>query len=146
MRQQEKPVAVAAAADMDVTGCLIVLTERQAETNERIQHRFRFRTCAFADVAADHVGYFFSVANPFLPFEAVVCLQQRECISIHVGQAGVQIGNACWELYCLEHGIQPAVRYLEASELNQAQHRLKHGQDRLMPVRKACMRKRTCPA
>ena len=36
----------------------------------------------------------------FLPF-------QRECISVHVGQAGVQIGNACWELYCLEHGIQP---------------------------------------
>jgi len=31
----------------------------------------------------------------------------RECISIHVGQAGTQIGNACWELYCLEHGIQP---------------------------------------
>uniref|UniRef100_A0A3Q2CIK8 Tubulin alpha chain n=1 Tax=Cyprinodon variegatus TaxID=28743 RepID=A0A3Q2CIK8_CYPVA len=31
----------------------------------------------------------------------------RECISIHVGQAGVQIGNACWELYCIEHGIQP---------------------------------------
>nr|XP_025742490.1 tubulin alpha-1B chain-like [Callorhinus ursinus] len=31
----------------------------------------------------------------------------HECISIHVGQAGVQIGNACWELYCLEHGIQP---------------------------------------
>jgi len=31
----------------------------------------------------------------------------RECISIHVGQAGVQIGNACWELYCLEHAIQP---------------------------------------
>ena len=36
----------------------------------------------------------------FLPF-------QRECISIHIGQAGCQIGNACWELYCLEHGIQP---------------------------------------
>jgi len=31
----------------------------------------------------------------------------REVISIHIGQAGVQIGNACWELYCLEHGIQP---------------------------------------
>uniref|UniRef100_A0A8C4ZFM0 Tubulin alpha chain n=1 Tax=Gadus morhua TaxID=8049 RepID=A0A8C4ZFM0_GADMO len=30
-----------------------------------------------------------------------------ECISVHVGQAGVQMGNACWELYCLEHGIQP---------------------------------------
>ena len=31
----------------------------------------------------------------------------REVISIHVGQAGVQMGNACWELYCLEHGIHP---------------------------------------
>ena len=31
----------------------------------------------------------------------------REVISIHVGQAGVQIGNSCWELYCLEHAIQP---------------------------------------
>lgn len=31
----------------------------------------------------------------------------RECISIHIGQAGCQIGNSCWELYCLEHGIQP---------------------------------------
>ncbi|KAK6025123.1 hypothetical protein OSTOST_08989 [Ostertagia ostertagi] len=33
--------------------------------------------------------------------------KMREVISIHIGQAGVQIGNACWELYCLEHGIQP---------------------------------------
>jgi len=31
----------------------------------------------------------------------------REIISIHIGQAGVQTGNACWELYCLEHGINP---------------------------------------
>jgi hypothetical protein len=30
----------------------------------------------------------------------------REIISLHLGQAGVQVGNACWELYCLEHGIQ----------------------------------------
>ncbi|KAF2070913.1 hypothetical protein CYY_007757 [Polysphondylium violaceum] len=29
----------------------------------------------------------------------------REIISIHIGQAGVQLGNSCWELYCLEHGI-----------------------------------------
>ena len=34
-------------------------------------------------------------------------LFQRECISVHIGQAGVQIGNACWELYCLEHGLRP---------------------------------------
>jgi len=31
----------------------------------------------------------------------------REVVNIHIGQAGVQLGNACWELYCLEHGIQP---------------------------------------
>merc|ERR1719321_1642879 len=24
-----------------------------------------------------------------------------------MGQGGVQVGNSCWELYCLEHGIQP---------------------------------------
>merc|ERR1711936_366350 len=34
-------------------------------------------------------------------------LKMRECISVHIGQAGCQIGNSCWELYCLEHGIQP---------------------------------------
>ena len=38
----------------------------------------------------------------------MIIFPQRECISIHVGQAGCQIGNACWELYCLEHGIQVA--------------------------------------
>merc|ERR1712086_456481 len=34
-------------------------------------------------------------------------IKMRECISIHIGQGGCQTGNACWELYCLEHGIQP---------------------------------------
>eukprot|EP01100_Stratorugosa_tubuloviscum_P011368 TRINITY_DN506_c1_g2_i2.p1 TRINITY_DN506_c1_g2~~TRINITY_DN506_c1_g2_i2.p1 ORF type:complete len:452 (-),score=266.33 TRINITY_DN506_c1_g2_i2:64-1419(-) len=31
----------------------------------------------------------------------------REIISIHIGQGGIQVGNACWELFCLEHGIAP---------------------------------------
>ena len=31
----------------------------------------------------------------------------REVLNLHIGQAGCQLGNACWELYCLEHGIQP---------------------------------------
>ena len=39
--------------------------------------------------------------------QKLIIIFQRECISVHVGQAGVQMGNACWELYCLEHGIQP---------------------------------------
>ena len=33
----------------------------------------------------------------------------REVVGIHIGQAGVQIGNACWELFCLEHGKSIAV-------------------------------------
>jgi len=30
----------------------------------------------------------------------------REIISLHVGQAGIQLGNSCWELYTAEHGIE----------------------------------------
>ena len=40
----------------------------------------------------------------------------REIISIHVGQAGCQIGNSCWELYCLEHGITPDGKVLSGSD------------------------------
>jgi tubulin alpha len=29
----------------------------------------------------------------------------REIISVHIGQAGIKTGNACWELYCAEHDI-----------------------------------------
>ena len=39
----------------------------------------------------------------------------REVISIHVGQAGVQMGSSCWELYCLEHGINPDGTVMENS-------------------------------
>jgi hypothetical protein len=39
--------------------------------------------------------------------------RMREIISIHIGQAGIQLGNACWELFCIEHGIQPDGRLLE---------------------------------
>ena len=31
----------------------------------------------------------------------------REILSIHIGQAGIQTGVNCWELFCLEHGISP---------------------------------------
>ncbi|XP_015590398.1 tubulin alpha chain [Cephus cinctus] len=30
-----------------------------------------------------------------------------EIVTVFVGQAGTQIANACWELFCLEHGIRP---------------------------------------
>jgi len=46
----------------------------------------------------------------------------REVVSIHVGQAGVQIGNSCWELYCLEHGIQPDGKMPEGGKSSQAQY------------------------
>jgi len=31
----------------------------------------------------------------------------REVVSIHIGEAGIQLGSNCWELFCLEHGITP---------------------------------------
>lgn len=31
----------------------------------------------------------------------------HEVVTIFVGQAGTQVSNACWELLCLEHGIEP---------------------------------------
>merc|ERR1711959_597833 len=47
------------------------------------------------------------MGNPFYFLTKTPNFNMRECISIHVGQGGCQIGNGCWELYCLEHGIQP---------------------------------------
>lgn len=29
----------------------------------------------------------------------------REVVSLYVGQAGIQMGRSCWELFCQEHGI-----------------------------------------
>eukprot|EP00825_Cyclidium_porcatum_P047393 TRINITY_DN76_c0_g2_i2.p1 TRINITY_DN76_c0_g2~~TRINITY_DN76_c0_g2_i2.p1 ORF type:complete len:286 (+),score=48.97 TRINITY_DN76_c0_g2_i2:3-860(+) len=48
-------------------------------------------------------NFHFSILYFFFYFE----IQMREVIAIHVGQGGIQVGNACWELFCLEHGIQP---------------------------------------
>ena len=50
-------------------------------------------------------------------FYRVLTSNMRECLSIHIGQAGIQVGNACWELYCLEHGIQVRDIYLDRSVL-----------------------------
>jgi tubulin alpha len=45
----------------------------------------------------------------------------REVISLHVGQAGVQIGNSCWELYCVEHGIGPDGIALPGSKVGKSE-------------------------
>lgn len=34
-------------------------------------------------------------------------MSTRGCLSIYTGQAGIQNGDASWELDCLEYGIQP---------------------------------------
>merc|ERR1711939_956461 len=43
----------------------------------------------------------------FLQPRTLLLTTMREALCLHLGQAGIQVGNACWELYCLEHGIQP---------------------------------------
>ncbi|KER26208.1 hypothetical protein T265_06490 [Opisthorchis viverrini] len=47
----------------------------------------------------------------------------RQLIHLHVGQAGVQTANALWELYCLEHQIQPDGRQI-ASAFDQLQAKI----------------------
>ncbi|KAE8221555.1 hypothetical protein CF319_g5104 [Tilletia indica] len=42
----------------------------------------------------------------------------REVLSLHVGQAGAQIGNACWELYLNEHGLSHDGRILAESGIH----------------------------
>ncbi|KAM4698710.1 tubulin alpha-1A chain-like [Rhinophrynus dorsalis] len=59
------------------------------------------------------------MAQAYLPQRTKSQCPQRECISIHVGQAGVQAGNACWELYCLEHGIQPDGKIIKDKIVNE---------------------------
>lgn len=39
----------------------------------------------------------------------------KEIVSLHIGQAGCQIGQACWELFSLEHGLQPDGTFLPHS-------------------------------
>lgn len=34
-------------------------------------------------------------------------------MSAHIGQAGAQLGNMCWELYCLEHDLDEAGRLMK---------------------------------
>lgn len=38
---------------------------------------------------------------------------QRETLSINIGQAGTQIASTTWQLYCLEHGITPDGKFDE---------------------------------
>lgn len=45
------------------------------------------------------VYFFFALSCPAA--FAANTVKMREVISIHIGQAGIQVGNACWELYCL---------------------------------------------
>lgn len=39
-----------------------------------------------------------------------------EIIFIHVGQAGAQVGNSCWELFCIEHGLDSSGQVLCPSD------------------------------
>ena len=41
----------------------------------------------------------------------------KEVISLHVGQAGINIGSGLWELFCLEHGLNPDGTFNAAQEL-----------------------------
>ena len=75
---------------------------RSDSKNEERQQRLR------SPAAMGSRDHFVSTASSQRSFETPLSNSSstmREVISIHIGQAGIQTGNACWELYCLEHGI-----------------------------------------
>jgi len=45
---------------------------------------------------------------------------KREVLSLHIGQAGCQIGTACWELLTLEHGVLPDGSLLHDKQVDDA--------------------------
>uniref|UniRef100_A0A915A2U1 Secreted protein n=1 Tax=Parascaris univalens TaxID=6257 RepID=A0A915A2U1_PARUN len=49
----------------------------------------------------------FAVPLSTLRSHRLSVLNMREVISLHISQAGVQIRNACCELFGVEHGIEP---------------------------------------
>jgi tubulin alpha len=49
----------------------------------------------------------------------------REIISLQVGQAGVQVGNACWELFLAEHGISNDGQVLDKLKTQEEEECLK---------------------
>uniref|UniRef100_A0A1I7WR72 Tubulin domain-containing protein n=1 Tax=Heterorhabditis bacteriophora TaxID=37862 RepID=A0A1I7WR72_HETBA len=68
---------------------------------------FQFASITTVPLLSQVLSGFLQGTPPHSSPRTIIMPLSREVISIHVGQAGVQIGNACWELYCLEHGIQP---------------------------------------
>ena len=56
-------------------------------------------------------------------------MSNRECITVHVGQAGCQIGDASWKLYCLEHGIQEDGTILDTNNIGNSNAFFSEGQN-----------------
>jgi len=52
-------------------------------------------------------GNLFHAAHPFLLSISTACLRRRASPPRCLSRWHSFAGNACWELYCLEHGIQP---------------------------------------
>lgn len=63
----------------------------------------------------------------------------KEVICIHLGQAGVQLGDSLWELFCLEHNIKPdgqmsKEKSIDADVDNSFQNFFKEFADKAIPT------------
>ena len=93
----------------------VMSVTRRAATFSKIKRTNSSQSARpFASSLASHVAPLEApVAGPFAapptpPFTFASprsAVAMREILSLHIGQAGTQIGNSCWELFCHEHNI-----------------------------------------
>ena len=55
--------------------------------------------CARGRCVLTHVAPLLAAAQPSGSLDPRTLYTMREAVSLHMGQSGVQTGNACWELY-----------------------------------------------
>ncbi|KAJ4307268.1 alpha-tubulin [Collariella sp. IMI 366227] len=90
--------------------CVLVAVKLDAFTSERarnVQRSFLGVVVVSKAPTSPFHQLVFPSTTPEFPLVVPLTTKMREIISVNVGQAGCQIANSCWELYCLEHGIQP---------------------------------------
>ncbi|KAF5295298.1 hypothetical protein FQA39_LY13163 [Lamprigera yunnana] len=87
-------------------GVIITSIHQRSGMNDQQYQEFVERTKVTHALGRPGLASEVASTITFLASDGASNITGREVIQLHIGQAGVQIASACWELYCLEHDIQ----------------------------------------